>query len=102
MGLALGPVTRLRTRALYAVIEQRQFWNDRLFLTDNVHGELQFWQEHVDQLNEQPIWFSSGATRVAFTDASSSAFGGFIVGVGSNTWPVVSIRDSTKFDLERV
>ena len=34
MGLALGPVARLRTRALYTVIEQRQYWNDRLFLTD--------------------------------------------------------------------
>ena len=91
MGLALGRIARLRTRALYAVIEKRQYWKDRLFLTDNARGELQFWQEHVDQLNEQPIWFSSGATCVAFTDASSSGFGGFIVGVGSSTWSVVSV-----------
>ena len=99
MGLALGPVARLRTRALYTVIEQRQYWNDRLFLTDEAREELQFWQEHVDQLNEQPIWFSSGATRVVFTDASSSGFGGFIVGVGSSIahgqWSAYEIQQSS-------
>ena len=32
--------------------------------------------------NGQPIWFDSSATRVAYSDASSSGYGGYVVETG--------------------
>ena len=34
MSIALGPITRLRTREMYGLINQRYSWNDRMSLTD--------------------------------------------------------------------
>ena len=38
MSLALGPIARLRTRALYAVIDSRHSWSDQLELFDDAIG----------------------------------------------------------------
>ena len=82
MSLALGPVARLRTRALYSDINNSTSWNACISLSEDAKEELLFWQGNVVMLNGQPIWFKSGATRVVFSDASSSGFGGYSVEVG--------------------
>ena len=41
-----------------------------------------YWKSDVAALNGQPIWFKSGATRVVFSDASDSGYGGYSVEVG--------------------
>ena len=33
-------------------------------------------------LNSQPIWFESGATRIVYSDASDTGYGGYSVEVG--------------------
>ena len=33
----------------------------------------------MSQLNGQPTWFESGATRVVYSDASNSGYGGYSV-----------------------
>ena len=45
-----------------------------------------FWKWSLPAFNGRPIWFSPGATRVVFSDASSTGYGGFhnIVEVGSD------------------
>ena len=83
MSLALGPVTRLRTRAMYTIINQRLSWYDKVFLSDDAREELVFWSNTISQFNGKSIWFSPGATRVAFSDASSTGFGGYIVECGN-------------------
>ena len=45
MSLAVGPVTCLRTRALYATIIRCHSWADRLPLSAEAWEELQFWRE---------------------------------------------------------
>ena len=82
MSLALGPITRQRTRALYAVIDSRHSWSDQLKLSTDASDELEFWQTSISGLNAHPIWFSSGTTRVAFSDASSTGYGGYVVELG--------------------
>ena len=82
MSLAIGPVIRLRTRALYAVLNQRRFWADWLNLTGDALEELHFWKMNIDYFNGQSIWFSAGATRVVFSDASSTGYGGYTVELG--------------------
>eukprot|EP00731_Ephydatia_muelleri_P015005 Em0008g725a len=64
MSLALGPVARFRTRALYALLESRQAWCDILLITQDAGEELRFWVECFDQFNSQPIWHSPAANMV--------------------------------------
>ena len=84
MSLAIGPVARLRTRALYDVINTRSFWSEKLSLSSLARDELLFWKSSMQAFNGRPIWFSAGATRVVFSDASSTGYGGFhnVVEVG--------------------
>lgn len=82
MSIALGPITRLRTHGLYGLINCQMFWSDRLTIPSEVCDELVFWQQNVHVLNGRPIRMSSGATRVAFSDASSTGYGGYIVELG--------------------
>ena len=82
MSIAIGPISRLRTRALYSIINQRIFWSDRLFLSLEAQDELKCWQHNIAQLNGWPIWFSPSATRVAYSDASSTGCGGYVVELG--------------------
>lgn len=53
-------------------------------LSDGAWDELRFWKDNVVKFNGQPIWFSAGATctRVVFSDASSTGFGGYVVELG--------------------
>ena len=74
MNLAMGPITRLRTRALYAVLNSRSSWADKCYLPAEAREELEFWQTNVQFLNGRSIWFSSGTTRVVHSDASSTGY----------------------------
>ena len=82
MSLAIGPIVRLRTRALYGIINQRIFWSDRLALSNEARDELNFWQHNIVQLNGRAIWFSPSVTRVAYSDTSGTGCGGYVVELG--------------------
>ena len=79
--LAIGPIAHY-TRACYATINKRKTWLDSLLLSEEAKAELRFWQECLPLFNGQPIWFESSATRVAYSDASSSGYGGYVVEIG--------------------
>ena len=53
-----------------------------LYQMSQNYDELVFRQNNVNKLNGQPIWFESGATRVVYSDASDSGYGGYSVKVG--------------------
>ena len=76
MSLAIGPTARLRTRALYHVLNSRRSWSDQVYIANDCREELLFWHACLPAHNGQPIWFSPGATRVVFSDASSTGYGG--------------------------
>ena len=59
VSLALGPIVWLRTKVLYAKINQCVSF---VALSDESKSELDFWQNNVKKLNGPPIWFESGAT----------------------------------------
>ena len=42
MSLALGPVTRLMTRSLYAALNSKTAWYQKLTMTPEALGELTF------------------------------------------------------------
>jgi len=79
LSLAVGPVSRLMTRSLYAVVNERCTWSDVLALSPDALCELQFWKANLLEYNSQPLWCQPGAVRIVYSDASDSGFGGYIV-----------------------
>lgn len=79
MSLALGPVSRLMTRSLYTLLNNRQSWCSRLPLSQEAKSELQFWLGGLQSWNGQGIWHSPAAIRVVYTDASHTGYGGYTV-----------------------
>ena len=41
-----------------------------------------FWLSNLDQHNGRPIWFKSSTVRIAYSDASDTGYGGYIVELG--------------------
>ena len=56
MSLALGPVTRLMTRNLYFVLNQKIAWCQNLSLTLEASQELRFWIKEIVKFNGHQIW----------------------------------------------
>ena len=82
MGRAIGPVARIRTRALYRVIEERWSRSGLVMLCEEAQEELQFWHHNMHSLNAivgQPIFylfFHRRYTHVVFSDVSATGYGG--------------------------
>ena len=79
MALAIGPVSRLMTRSMYALLNTRDFWCQNLPISDVARFELDFWLSQVDNLNGQGIWHSPSAVRIVYTDASDTGYAGYTV-----------------------
>ena len=69
MSLALGPVSRLMTRSMYALLTARSHWNQPMDLTPEAKAELEFWCNQIDHVNGQEIWHSPSSVRVVYSDA---------------------------------
>ena len=82
MSLAIGPVSRLMTRSMYALLSSRQYWGRPLFMTSEAKAELKFWASQIDHINGKEIWHSPSAVRVVYSDASATGYGGFTVEYG--------------------
>ena len=85
MGLAVGPVSRLMTRSLYALLESRIAWCGLLALPEEARKELEFWSTNLADYKAQPIWHSPSAVRVVYSDASDTGYGGYVVEHGHYT-----------------
>ena len=79
MALATGPVSRLMTRCMYALLNSRIYWCQMLEMNPEARLELEFWLKQVDHINGREIWHSPSAVRVVYADASGSGYGGFTV-----------------------
>ena len=76
MSLAIGPVTRLMTRGMYSLLNQRVAWCDFLQVTAEARKEVEFWCTEITRVNGQNIWPSPSAVRVVYTDASDTGYAG--------------------------
>jgi hypothetical protein len=80
--LALGPVTRIFTRNMYACIENRDHWRGRVNLTSGTLKEVRFWTQALSQWDGQAIWPTQlKHPRVLHVDASDSGWGGWQEGL---------------------
>ena len=83
MSLGLGSVSRLMTRSLYATLNSRTSWYERLELSDEASAELEFSSKQLADFNGQGIWPTPYAIRVIYSDAGDTGYGGYIVEHGS-------------------
>ena len=80
MSLALGPVARFMTLALYSVLETRNAWCEFLAVTNEARDKLLLWVDCLQEYNSQPIWHSPSAVRCVYSrDASDTGYGGYTV-----------------------
>ncbi len=79
MGPAIGPLTRLFTRRMYAFIESSNTWDGIHRVDHEVGKELKFWLDNLDAVNGYHIKRSHAYTKVVYSDASGTGYGGFVV-----------------------
>ena len=77
MGLALGPVSRLWTRALYRDSKSAEFWSQRITLSPAAAREVKFWKDSFPHYNGRPIWDADPKIDItSHSDASDTGWGG--------------------------
>ena len=79
MSIALGSVSRLMTRDLYALLNSRHSWFEKLTINPAAKQELTFWYKEIEEFNGQNIKRSPSAVRMVYSDASGTGFGGYMV-----------------------
>ena len=99
MTLAVGPVSRLMTRSMYALLNGRQYWDQPLSMTPEAKADLQFWSSQLEYINGKEIWHSPSAIRVVYSDAIATGYGGFTVEHGchaaNRAWSVEEMTRSS-------
>ena len=79
MSLAVGMISHLMIRRLYALLSSCMYWCQSLPIKPEAREELKFWFSQIGLINGREIWHSPLALRVVYSDASASGYGGFTV-----------------------
>ena len=80
MGMAIGSVTRMWTRSLYALVNKAPSWDSPITLSDKASTEIEFWSLCFEKFNGNRIWPTSPIVNVMFySDSSDFAWGGYVV-----------------------
>jgi len=108
MKTVVGSMVRLRSRGLYACVEQRASWNAQVKISSEAFDEMLFWKEHIRGANSADMSLvEPDPVAVVRTDASGVGFGGFVVDLFDSevvgSWSVdESILSSTWRELAAV
>jgi len=79
MGIAIGPASRLFTRNFYKFVDDQELWDKKSILNEEVINELKFWKDNFDNFNGFRIKPNHLTTKVIYSDASNSGYGGYIL-----------------------
>ena len=82
MKQVIGSVAQLMTRSLSSDCLKARSWSDKICLSSESINQLLFWKENIRKLNVRSLFSDSSPTRIVFTDASDTGFGGFCVYYG--------------------
>ena len=75
---AVGPLARLRTRAMYADIAKCTAWHSPLAMSEDTVAELTFWLTHYNFTNGYSFKPFPVTTKILFTDASGDGYEGYL------------------------
>ena len=79
MSLAIGPIARLFTRGMYKFIESRDLWYSKVEPDGITTFELEFWLRNLRQNNGFQIKNNQLTTKIVYSEASGTGYGGHIV-----------------------
>ena len=79
MHMSLGPIVRLMTRNMYIDIQKDIGWDTPFHPSKASFDELFFWHTNIDARNGYAIKPNPPTSQILFTDASGSAYGGYIL-----------------------
>ncbi len=105
--LVTGNMSRIMTKSLQVCIESRSGWDKPLILSQEAVHELHFWRENVSNLNRAKLGPRVECSRIVYSDASNTGFGGTIVNmadtVAHGLWDnSESLRSSAWRELKAV
>ena len=107
VGLALGPVVRLWTRAIYSDIGQADCCDKPFLFWEESHTEVLFWRDNFN-CNRYPIWSPSPKVKVlTYSDASGDGWGVYAVQfsdkVARGSWSSAkSVKSSTIREVKAI
>ena len=86
LGIAIGPVARMWTRSLYALVYKLPSWDSPITLSDKASAELiEFWSLCFEKFNGNHIWPTSPIVNVmSYSDSSNFTWGGYIVQIADH------------------
>ena len=79
MTIAVGPLTRLFSRQMYAFIESRKNWYEPIPINKLLISEFNFWLRNLQKVNGLKIKAFPTTTKIVYSDASNTGYGGYIV-----------------------
>jgi len=65
MSIAIGPPTRIFTRKLFQFIEEQNFWDKKVLLSEGASQDLNFWKNNLDSLNGYRIKSNHLTTKIS-------------------------------------
>ena len=79
MSPAIGPTTRLFTRQMYRFISSQPEWDLPALLPSECSNEIEFWKKNIVTSNGFKIKIEDTATKILYTDASGTGYGGHLI-----------------------
>ena len=76
--LVLGNVANVMTKYLQFCIESRFAWDSMVTISAEARSELDFWKDNLDTVNVGAIGVRKECSRIVYSDASSTGYGGYL------------------------
>ncbi|XP_060076460.1 uncharacterized protein LOC132556090 [Ylistrum balloti] len=90
MSVVIGSVSQIMTRYISMDISQVFSWSAYIKLSDESLLQLKFWRENVNNINVKTLSEVEKCSKIIYSDASGSGFGGYEVntvnGVAHGVW----------------
>ncbi|XP_048243125.1 uncharacterized protein LOC125376006 [Haliotis rufescens] len=83
MKMVTGSVCQLMTRSMSLQTLDVSSWNESIRLNEVSLRQLEFWKSNIHKHSQCVLSETQGVTRVVYSDASASGYGGYCVQYGS-------------------
>ncbi|XP_072042758.1 uncharacterized protein [Amphiura filiformis] len=97
--LAVGNIARLMTKSLHVCVEGKENWESFVCVSEEAISELEFWRENIRTLNCAKVELKTAASKIVYSDASSTGYGGYVVDMSDDIahgqWNQVDARRSS-------
>ena len=83
MSVVIGSVSQLMTRSLSIDILSSASWNSMIYLSEESISQILFWENTLEKINDREMKCVTGSSRIVYTDASETGYGGYCVQAGN-------------------